>query len=160
MRFVHCTYIHFAHWGQNCQKCSGAPATPWLSGKMTKTDVAYNSKVVGGRWSFKKNFVRSYFFFRVHFIVHFTSQRIISATKVVVKGLISVPHCPFIGSLFFIVFLHIFFVSQFVPHCFLNTVKYWRFYLGNIHIITQQKVFRYSFFFVLFLFNNKINSDS
>ena len=104
-------YIHFAHWEQNCQKCSGAPATPWLSGKMTKTDVAYNSKVVGGRWSFKKNFVRSYFFFRVHFIVHFTSQRIISATKVVVKGLISVPHCPFIESLFLLFFYTFFCIS-------------------------------------------------
>ena len=81
---------------------------------MTQIDVLVHN-YEGEDDGFKKKMCAHTFF---HNIVHFMSQPIISATKVV-KGLIQVPHCALIGSLFYCFvscfFLH-FCVSQFVPH--------------------------------------------
>ena len=78
---------------------------------MTQIDVlAHNYEGDDDRF-FKKRCLPILFF---HNIVHFMSQPIISATKVV-KGLFQVPHCALIGSLFYCFvscfFLHFFCIS-------------------------------------------------
>ena len=152
MRFV--SYIlHFALWWQNRQKCSG---TSWLSGKMIKTDVVYNSE---GGWDDLKTFLCPHTFFsRVHFIVHFTSQPIISADtnqsvcskRINSSSSLCTHWIPFFIVLFGVFFT--FFVSQFVPHCLLQIQQLnWRFYLGNIHTIITTKKFSPLFLFYFFI---------